>query len=108
MGENAETLECLSLYYCSCNWGFKLLTEVDPRVEIVLYGFPDFCSAAALRENVHGDCGAPCATFLGPVPVFLTHTSHSSFLLDGTEKFLLIFKAVFQLILCQSQSLLQN
>lgn len=32
----------------------------------------------------------------------------SNFLLDQIEKLLLIFQAVFQLILCQSQSLLQN
>ena len=31
-----------------------------------------------------------------------------AFLLDSTEKPVLIFKAVFQLILCQSQSLLQD
>lgn len=33
---------------------------------------------------------------------------YSTFLMDSIEKFLLIFKAVFQLILCQSQSLLQD
>lgn len=32
----------------------------------------------------------------------------STLRLDGTEKPLLIFKAVFELILCQSQSLLQD
>lgn len=32
----------------------------------------------------------------------------SAFLMDSTEKLLLVFKAVFQLILCQSQSLLQD
>ena len=31
-----------------------------------------------------------------------------TFLLDSSEKPVLIFKAVFQLILCQSQSLLQD
>lgn len=83
---------------------------------ILSYAFSAFCSLLALVRNVilaHGWYSKPPALpsrartrVLLCCP--LLTLPHLALLLDGTAELLLTFKAVFQLVLCQSQSLLQD